>query len=610
MKKWLTILLSACLLLSFGHALADRNQYCDPIPQAVLELENEDNAEGTYLDCILLKGAPLGDACYVLTSWSLHGYLLQDGAWTMWAQVSPMEQTTDAPLYLRRHTAGAAPGMQGECGLVYPDDLGFDIIRGDPWFEDSIMQMMQFQWMDGDLRMIGWQDLPTGQFTLWEDGQWVYYDLDTGERLGSARIDSLMQFGIMADFDDLPLTLEAAQAMEAITEVSAETLYPGWTMGFYEESNTGHIASVAYYRIDDGLLTIRRVALRDDAADGILWQTDTMPVPLSAALLTRLAAEPVDTLLDFSGYGDTFLTDAAFDTAAIPVADTVIQSYLLSHGLLLMTEDAAGVRRLCWAVQAADGYTVRTSQPLPDGAYLDLFHSSDDEIGLEWNGEYSQCSFSLSADGNWTLGWVTDYSGSVDVYGTVYCGIQQCSVLNTTSDIIVGSHPWHDLFSIDFSQLPASTADAIAGLDRDGWAVVSNPDPADRLHLRTAPSVSAESLGKFYNRTPVQVLEQQGGWSRVRIGLDGHLEGWMMTKYLAFGAAMDTVASASPVLIPREQYLYRPLYASADLKSTTGVLFGSDTWIVGVVGDTLYVLLDANGNTGYLPQSWFWAGNG
>ena len=40
-----------------------------------------------------------------------------------------------------------------------------------------------------------------------------------------------------------------------------------------------------------------------------------------------------------------------------------------------------------------------------------------------------------------------------------------------------------------------------------------------------------------------------------------------------------------------------------------GVLIALDTWIAGVVGDALYILLDSDGNTGYLPQSWFWNGN-
>ena len=141
--------------------------------------------------------------------------------------------------------------------------------------------------------------------------------------------------------------------------------------------------------------------------------------------------------------------------------------------------------------------------------------------------------------------------------------------------------------------------------------MVNNPDPADRLHLRAKPDNAAQSLGKFYNRTPVQVFGQQGGWSQVRIGLDGRLEGWMQTRYLTFGSAMDQVDSASPQRILQDEYENHAFFASASMQETTGEAFDDYySWIVGVVGDECYILLNPNGSTGYLPQSWFWDGNG
>lgn len=49
-------------------------------------------------------------------------------------------------------------------------------------------------------------------------------------------------------------------------------------------------------------------------------------------------------------------------------------------------------------------------------------------------------------------------------------------------------------------------------------AVVNNPDPADRLHLRAAPSSSAVSLGKYYNGVEVAVQSVSGGWALVKVG--------------------------------------------------------------------------------------------
>lgn len=37
---------------------------------------------------------------------------------------------------------------------------------------------------------------------------------------------------------------------------------------------------------------------------------------------------------------------------------------------------------------------------------------------------------------------------------------------------------------------------------------------------------------------------------------------------------------------------------------------GNGYWLVCVVDDELYVILEKTGETGYAPQDWFWEGNG
>ena len=84
------------------------------------------------------------------------------------------------------------------------------------------------------------------------------------------------------------------------------------------------------------------------------------------------------------------------------------------------------------------------------------------------------------------------------------------------------------------------------------YAIVQNPNAADRLNLRAAPNKEAESLGKYYNGVGVQILEElNNGWVRVRIGNRGVAEGYMMKAYLqydntqAVAAAMPTYTSTS-----------------------------------------------------------------
>ncbi len=78
----------------------------------------------------------------------------------------------------------------------------------------------------------------------------------------------------------------------------------------------------------------------------------------------------------------------------------------------------------------------------------------------------------------------------------------------------------------------------------NGGAVVNNPNPADRLNLRCSPDKSAPTLGKYYNGTDVDVLSgDKNGWTMVSVY---GLEGYMMTKFLAFGQDKFSVFYAIP----------------------------------------------------------------
>lgn len=82
--------------------------------------------------------------------------------------------------------------------------------------------------------------------------------------------------------------------------------------------------------------------------------------------------------------------------------------------------------------------------------------------------------------------------------------------------------------------LGAALADGRA-LTPGSIAYVNNPNPADRLNLRTGPGTRFASLGKYYNGTWVTVLDVTGdGWAHVRID---PLEGYMDAAYLTADAA-------------------------------------------------------------------------
>ena len=603
-------LLLGCMVLFWGiaGARAEGTGKFHQLPKGVQALEREWSNEEDIQDVLLMKNTPRGDIWLVLTRWSLHSYEQVAGTWKNLSSTSPLPLGEHKGLAFRQHEKGPAPGQQGAAGLVYPDALGFDLLcerkdEGGPGVD-----LIQYHWQGEGFRLVGWQGAGSGQFTILREGSWHYHDAQTGALLGAVSIDPLVELGMLVDFIHLPHTLSRAQGMAAITEAAAVDRYPGWTLASYSVYNDFHMADADYYRIEEGRLQLRRVTL--DSKLGKAQEVFTMPLPLSKGLLTRLETEDFGSLIDARGIDNLFLTGDAFDVDAIPVQGKLIHSDLQSRGLLLMTEDEEGQRFLHWVVQDGAGYQVHDSRALPQGASLDLFHTGDSGMLLSWAGQTFQASFTLNRAGNWVLTWFVNYSAEEEFsYRVLPFGVRVNDVYHSLDGVRVGSLPGVDVLTAELNALPTTKEALTRSLDQQGWAVVHNPNPKDRLHLREKPDRASPSLGKFYNRTPVKVLGQEGPWCRVQIGTDGHLVGYMMKEYLAFGAAMDQVAAAQPDLVPKEGYDNRPPYLSRDLKATGPLLKG---WfhIIGVVEDRLYIVMDDYGNTGYLPQDWLFEGNG
>lgn len=129
---------------------------------------------------------------------------------------------------------------------------------------------------------------------------------------------------------------------------------------------------------------------------------------------------------------------------------------------------------------------------------------------------------------------------------------------------------------------------------------ISNPDPKDRLHLRTAPDQNAKSMGKYYNGTvgTLKSFTEDGQW--VQVELYGRT-GYMMSKYVTIeGKTNHTYYGIPTVRTVRAAKLYR----SADLDGQSKeVGSGMEVDVLGLVDDnTLHVRLRApQGDTiGYM----------
>ena len=144
------------------------------------------------------------------------------------------------------------------------------------------------------------------------------------------------------------------------------------------------------------------------------------------------------------------------------------------------------------------------------------------------------------------------------------------------------------------ADFPPSFLDAAALKDSYDCAFVNNTDPGDRLHLRAAPSRDAISKGRFYNATPVKILEISGEWAHVQ--LDKHNDGYMLAEYLAIGTeAMLRVPYLRPAFTLRAEAL------------AAGVTVYSRPDASTVVRGTVYASpADPDRVAGYINSGWLY----
>lgn len=597
-KALLSCILLATALCFAASAMAD---YCDPIPRLVFDdLVGEGyqipNDIADYIEVILPDGMKVGFS--VTTSGFMNGYEFKADGFSCYLQIFPVDGRWD--IAFRRHdTTTLRP--DGSC---YPNDIGFDLINrknGD---------YIAYHYNGEYITECGWRKSADYQGDVILDENLLSYYPD-GSTVAEATLtldDDLQSW--ISDFDGLPGTPQIAEQLIDITESSVADLFPGYTLRSHSSYNYGYDTFASYSKIENGCLYIKRVEFEAGSDD--MDMVDTMPVPLSASLLMRLETTPFDELLSTNGYSDVFLAEDALDLSRVPVPGEILEADAQEDALILLTrldQDASQIH----IVTLENGvYVLESSGLLPGDIHMDIFHSGEGEIGLEWKAQAQQAGFQRMADGAWRLEWVMNSGAPSFDYTMTYCGIRHEWSNAGTEGIYMGSLPsgMDNLLTIDLNLLPASEEALYSWVDTEGWAVVNNPRAEDRLHLRVQPKRSAESLGKFYNGTPVQVHETKGDWCRVSIGLDGHLEGWMMKEYLAFGKRMQDVDCVFPQLILMDERENAPAYTDWKMHERDADRLKGNVWIIGVVEDDLFVVLTDYGETGYMPQAWFWEGNG
>ena len=285
----------------------------------------------------------------------------------------------------------------------------------------------------------------------------------------------------------------------------------------------------------------------------------------------------------------------------LPTKDlTLVQGIDDGDELRLLMQRKDGELLFVGGVKEDSGWILTYSSPLPDGTILGVENFTH-SLGIP-NGTYCDAvSVQPYADGTWGVSLV--YRNGI---GMIFLG--KHVVFEEVQEIegYFGDHPWADITCIDWTSLPQCYAEAVARIDTSTWAVVNNPDPEDRLNLRTTPHRSAPSLGKYYNRTPVRIREYGEQWCAVRIG---RFEGYMMTQFLAFGDTMDMVAYAGPDL-GRGGNRY-PTHPVPDTDASGLYHDATDRFVIlGMKGDFYHVWYPDEEDYAYIHSSFLTPGNG
>lgn len=595
-RPWVILLgLLLCLFIAPCPAKADA---FETLPAEVQQLFLSEYSQEDVADTLTFSLANGQTCCMILNHFGwLYGYFTQGDGYVLNYCNSNLANVGTESLQLVRHTSS---GLQPD-GSAYTKTPGFDIWNGEGC-------RMSFCFSEGDqgFDFVGYRGehsdydvmvSPGGdkmvQLAFYRDGQ-----LDSRFRV----YDSLFR---MPGLTELPAQPEQARLLEAVSPERLAARQEGYTLRWYSSDGVleDTMVETAYSKVENGFLTVRWVKYQ--AGGAIISELTSFPIPLSKGFQQKLETEPFNQLMSL-GYSSEFSTDDFLDPSLLPVSGKILQNHLQSEVLLLLTEDETG-KRLIEITQDENGvYAIRRSPVLPSDIWLDTFHAGESDLLLDWNQQDHQAGFRRAFNGQWRLNWLTCYGENEDLNCSF--GLNTCTLMDTDT-MKVGTLPF-DPFADDLTALPSTLEELNARLDRTDLAVVCNPDPNDRLHLRTKPSREADSLGKFWNGTPVRVLNERDGWCQVVIGTDGRLTGWMLKKYLVTGEKMDQVTPCFSQQILREDEAETKTPIYTDLTLTEQYCTHSGWHLMGVVNDRLYVVVTDEGETGYAPMEWFFDGNG
>lgn len=371
----------------------------------------------------------------------------------------------------------------------------------------------------------------------------------------------------------------------------------------------------------NGSITEHHIGYSEGRLEYATYLCDENENILSSHAYTPVPALWLDGLMALSAYDDSLFPkpNADYTDSWLPEEATALAAAELFPGdaflggcasrdhlqFFLQTPDGEKVLALC-TLDERDGWFISRSSPLPQQTQYGRENFSSSLV-------IGDLLVSVGPVAPRAFGITLIYNTAPDAPGECMFSLGQNWITGEVPngyDSCFGDHPWDDVAAVDWNALPHSLEEALSRMDSSQWAVVRNPNPADRLHLRVRPDRGAASLGKYYNGTPVRILEQKGDW--VRVDIFG-VTGFMMKSYLAFGDAGRQVEAVFPSRMAVESIRDHFVYASPedDLPIANFQNGAPYLLVLSVVGNEWYhVWFPQENLTGYVPQGDWWEGNG
>lgn len=478
---------------------------------------------------------------------------------------------------------------------------GYEVIAHDGWGSESSGQFaLILKQGDDNILCIAEKAQSDAAYQLTIDNTNAVYD---GDQLPSLLIDTggdALFYGYDDGNDAVHVHTEKLDGKWQTVDV---TVYENLNGG-YRSIQSGVGEGYLYYDEDT-----------EDENGNILQRFSYAPIPVDASFEQAMLPENFDI-----GQYDADPIYGLYQICKTPgfagnwvqSGERLVAADLKREHVVLLIEAESGMFLRIARMQ--DGlYQLSQMGPLPSDVGMDAFHSGEGKLILTRHGGMTLYGFELREGGCWQMTYVQGRSGIVLLHDGVYS--MDRSVLLRNDGVIYGVHPWNDLLNIDLSAVPETLEEAVIQIDQSAYALVNNPNPEDRLHLRAKPDKGSHSYGKFYNRTPVLVLERGDTWTKVQIGCGGAaMTGYMMTKFLVFDEKKKAeLACAFPQKLLLEGHPNGVhMYADPRETAVTDRIFkqSSGDFIIGVSGNEWFIVLRADGAVGYVPQHAFWDGNG